>query len=130
MQNIAYSIASILESEGVGTLGTDIFVGTMPESPDKCLATYDSGGSPPEPNLIHRPNVMIHVRGNKQGYESASDLVFTTYTTLHNLGNFRYNDWWYLLVWAASDPIWLGMDENNRPVFSINFNVKRVLDPT
>ena len=30
-----------------GTLGTTLFLGTLPESPDVCTAVYENSGTPP-----------------------------------------------------------------------------------
>src|ERR1035437_108294 len=41
-------ISAYLHTAGVGTLATDIFLGSIPDSPDNCIVLIESGGSPPD----------------------------------------------------------------------------------
>jgi hypothetical protein len=38
-------VAENLEDDAVGTVGTSIFAGFLPDSPDSAIAVYDAGGS-------------------------------------------------------------------------------------
>lgn len=38
-------VAENLEDDSVGTVGTSIFVGFLPDSPDSAVAVYDAGGA-------------------------------------------------------------------------------------
>ena len=77
IRDIGSGIAEILQDEGVGVIGTDIFVSQKPNKPDFCIATYASGGQPPDPHSIYNPSVMIHVRGNKIGRASGRERVYS-----------------------------------------------------
>jgi hypothetical protein len=67
----AAMVAEILDAEGIGTLGTDLFDSHEPEKPDACITCYDSGGLPPDPKWGYdRPRVHVRVRsapGDKAG---------------------------------------------------------------
>ena len=38
-------LAEYLEDQAVGTVGTDIFKGFMPPTPNSCVTIYDAGGN-------------------------------------------------------------------------------------
>lgn len=44
-------LASYMQTNGIGTLGTDLFAGQLPESPDACVALYEYGGLAPEHSI-------------------------------------------------------------------------------
>lgn len=66
-------IAAKIAALGLGTVGTNIFWGSMPETPDECCAVYEYGGSPPEMGFgtagIHfeTPAVQVVFRGPVPG---------------------------------------------------------------
>lgn len=44
--NITHSFAQFMEDQGFGTLGTNLFIGAVPQdAPDKCWWVVSSGGS-------------------------------------------------------------------------------------
>ena len=45
---ILNEIAAKLAALGLGVVGTSIFMGTMPATPEECCAVYEYGGEPPE----------------------------------------------------------------------------------
>ena len=47
MATILESIGDYLVTNNHGTLGTNLFLGTLPESPDACVAVYENAGSSP-----------------------------------------------------------------------------------
>jgi len=68
----AEQIKDLLVTDGLGTFGTNLFVGLTPDGPDACVAVYDAGGAAPNPKwALDQPNVMIRVRGAKGDYAGA-----------------------------------------------------------
>ena len=47
MATILESIGDYLVTNSLGTLGTNLFLGTLPESPDVCTAVFENSGTPP-----------------------------------------------------------------------------------
>lgn len=114
------------------TLGDDLHVSQMPATGTiPCVAVLDSPvGVGPSPALnvtetIHGSFVQIRVRGDRNGYQAARALAGAIKDELHGLRDQTINGTRYILVWAQSDVLWLGYDENQRPEFSINFRIQR-----
>lgn len=74
MTTMLEALGTRLATDGVGTLGTDLFLSHMPESPDACVAIYEYGGSVPEMTMgaglyaINRPRVQVKVRTAREDY--------------------------------------------------------------
>lgn len=74
-------IALLLQSEGIGTLGADIFLADRPDEPDDVIAIYDTGGFPAEPELPDlRRTVQISVRG--KSYAATYSRIWQIYRLL------------------------------------------------
>lgn len=93
-------------------------------APNKCIAIYDTGGLAPEPGLdINYPTVQLVVRGEPDGYVDAHrkcrdirDVLLGRHSEL------RGGDTW-ASVTMPSDILSLGYDDNERPEFSMNFQL-------
>lgn len=108
------------------TFRTNLFVSQMPESPNRCVAIYDSGGYHPTPNYVYDyPTIQIMVRGNKFGYVDAYNLSESIKRYLHGKQNVIIDLTRYILILAQGDIISLGQDDNNRPILSCNFLIHR-----
>lgn len=129
MNPTSQDIKDILVSSSAGldlTLGTNLFVSLMPDSPDLCVALFDGPGFAPEPNYeYYRPAVQVRVRGNKSGYLAAWSLAESIRAVLRAVSNETWNATRYIQIWCAGEIFPLGQDENNRPLLSMNFNVHR-----
>ena len=66
-----------------GTLGTNIFLGTLPETPDACVAIYENAGSSPTFTMgnggirIDYPMLQIIARASREDYPTARDKADT-----------------------------------------------------
>lgn len=108
------------------TLGTNLFVSYEPDSPDLCVTLFDSGGFPPDASVNYeRPTVMARIRGAKGGYAAAYARAEYIKTVLDRNGHETVNGTVYTGIWAMGDINSLGYDENERPVFSLNFRIHR-----
>ena len=109
----------------LGTFGTDLFIGTMPPTPDANITIKDTTNKPPELNYeIDRPGIQVLVREVKGGYLAGITKSQSVYSALHGYQG-TLSGTRYILVAAAHSPMYVGKDENNRPFFSINFEVQR-----
>ncbi|MBW2030730.1 MAG: hypothetical protein JRJ31_16830 [Deltaproteobacteria bacterium] len=121
-------IKDILEqsSVGVGTFGTDLFIGREPDSPNDCVTIYDTGGQEPVMNYTYDyPTVQIRVRGSRMGYKAAWTKANSIKEALNGLTNETWNSTRYIQIEAMGDPLFLGYDKEQRPVFVINFSIQR-----
>jgi hypothetical protein len=116
-------VKSWLSTAGVGTFGTDLFIGKEPSSPDNCVSVKDTGGFPPERHANYRPTVQVLVRNN--GYLDGYAKAAAVYTALHEKTNTSVSTTRYLHVLAMGEIIYVGQDEAGRCLFSLNFEIRR-----
>lgn len=123
------NIALFLEDQGFGTRGADIFYGQMPESPDVLLGVFDTPGFAGDPKFaMDFDGLQIQVRGaSNNGYAAAfSRAKLIQERMLHYAGD-TFGDHNIVAIEPASSVYHLKRDENNRDVFTVNFNVIREL---
>lgn len=128
MNPASEDIKDMLEDSGSGTgltFATDLFIAQMPSSPDKCVCVYDTAGESPGYNDYYKLGIQIVVRGDKEAYLDAYDLANTIQVYLHEKNNETWNSTRYIGVWGEGDILFMGWDDNQRPMFSINFRVHR-----
>jgi hypothetical protein len=123
-------IKDILESSSAGmglTFGTDLFISSIPSTPDLCVGIYDTGGFDPVPNYDYfRPTVQLRIRGKKEsGYREAWKLAETIRDVLMAIHNETWNDTKYVGIWVEADVFFVGYDDNKRPLLTVNFRIHR-----
>lgn len=125
-------IGAYLVTQGIGTAGTDLFYGQMPETPDVCVALFEYAGSPPE--FTHdgqdyeNPGLQVMVRGTS--YATARTTIDTIQGHLHTLANTTLSGTRYLLIRAVQSPFIFATDNNgrdstNRVTLAQNFYIKK-----
>jgi len=108
------------------TFGTDLFVGYTPDSPDAVVGVYDSGGDGIEMDYTYeRPSVQVRIRGDKGAYRAAQMRGQAIRDYLKGIVNQTKNSARYLAIWPKGDVLFIGRDEKNRPMFSVNFTAHR-----
>ena len=68
--------ADHLEDNGLGTVGTDIFLSVLPQSPDVCTALFEYAGSAPKETMgtmLARPRLQVVCRAGRDDYPTARD---------------------------------------------------------
>lgn len=113
------------------TLGTNLFLSLMPESPDNCVALLEEGGVEPlytqgsnHLPVIEQPQLQIIVRNFS--YETGRALAEQLYRLL-SLANTSINGVQYLRIAPISSPFIIERDSAKRPVISCNFHVQRIV---
>ena len=117
-------MATLLASAGCGTVGTNIFKGHRPATPNKCLTLYQYAGEPP--TLImgafyERPGLQIWSRSSDP--KEALTMLDTVIDVLHGLTETTTAYARYLLVAAKQSPAAMGLDDNGRTEYVCNFRV-------
>lgn len=118
-------IASHLQTAGVGTVGTDIFKGHIPDddassSYNDCIALFPHGGDPPElVGGLENPRLTVRVRNTS--YSAGMSKANAVMVALHTLNEKTLNGHRYLFVRAVSSLTHLGRDHRGRNLFSIDF---------
>jgi hypothetical protein len=120
-------IASYLASEGIGVVGTDLFKGQIPDSPDNCVAIFEYAGQRPETThdnaTFEHPGLQVRVRN--LNYANGRQKIHDVFEVLHGLCNTNLSSTFYLSIFAIQSPESIGRDENDRVEFVQNFAVTK-----
>ena len=144
-------IGAYLATKNVGTVGTDIFLGLMPDQPDNCVSLFEYAGSPPDLHWAGEyPGLQVRVRGTS--YEAARSKIGDIVKKLHGLYEQILSDEGepegigdegegngeeestpvtgtrYLLIKAKGSPEILKRDNNNRVELFVNFEIIKERD--
>lgn len=102
------------------TLGTNLFKGFMPETPDNCVAVMDTGGAEPDKDIpTGSPTFQILVRNTD--YKIGSDLINTIADLFHRRMNETIGTTYYYSIFLMGEAGCLGRDAKGRDEFSVNF---------
>jgi hypothetical protein len=115
----------VSSSSGLGvTFGTDLFIASLPDSPNVCTSINDTGGFDQGQYGYEYPAIQILHRNTdySTGHAFMRDLKYY----LHLQRNMEiWNSTRYIQIAVKSDILYLGMDDKNRYQFSLNFQIQR-----
>lgn len=120
------ALADKLTAASVATVGTNLFIGIMPNSPDVCVSLYEYAGSPPLEVLrdnaatLERPSVQVMVRASRNDYPTARDLITDVRDSLTGITDETISNVRFLRVNQNSAINAVGTDENDRPMFTLS----------
>jgi hypothetical protein len=115
-------IGAYLATKSIGTVGTDIFLGLMPDQPDNCIALFEYAGSPPDLHWNGEyPGLQVRVRD--KSYAAARTKIGEVMEKLHGLYEQTLSGTRYLLFKARGSPEVLKRDNNNRVELFVNFEI-------
>jgi hypothetical protein len=127
MATILESIGDYLVTNSHGTLGTSIFLGTLPESPDACVAVYENSGSSPAFTMgaggirIDYPMIQIICRAGREDYPTARDKADTIRILLASVVETTVSGVHIMRIEPMGSVNQLGVDPKYRPLISVNF---------
>jgi len=114
------------------TLGTNLFLGRLPDTPDTCVAIYETAGESPidvfgadSAPPIENAGVMCHTRA--AAYSDCQSLAVDIMKTLSKVINETLTSTYYYKVEPEQSPFGLERDEQERMVFSCNFTAVKAL---
>lgn len=120
------SIGLYLQAAAVGTVGTDLFKGQMPDVPEVAACIYEYAGSPPEQahnaRQSVRPGLQVVVRNSD--YEAARAKIETIFNLLDRVTNTDVQGLDVIKIEAVQSPFPLGIDDNGRYRLAVNFQVE------
>ena len=120
-------IGAYLATENVGTVGTDIFLGLMPDQPDNCVSLFEYAGSPPDLHWAGEyPGLQVRVRS--VSYPAGRAKIGEIVDLLHGLHEQELDGIRYLLIKAWGSPEVLKRDSSNRIEFFVNFEIIKERD--
>ena len=123
-------IAQILQLNGIGTIGVDIFLGHLPDSPDNTVVLFSTGGFPQElplPDVRMTAQVMVR----DKSYRAAYERIWRIYNLLDGGDRGRFiqaPSGRRMVAQALQPPQTLQEggkldDESGRPLFVFNLSV-------
>ena len=132
MARVVDGIKDLLVTAGVGTFaattGWGLFIGIMPDTPDTALAINQTGGQSRSPRWrINYPSVQVMVRGRADDYRGAYDKAEEVMDNLVGIPSQDLNGDRWVAINAIGDVNWLGRDEKDRPMFSVNLSL--IIEP-
>lgn len=132
MNNPAYDIVDILEgiSSLALTAGTYLFENEEPSKPDDCVTIYDTSpyraaylSLDTDDKVLEFPSIQVRIRNTSAS--AASSQAWNIKSELHGLTNQSQGGALYLGMWISSGPFSIGKDENNRSLYTVNFELVR-----
>lgn len=123
---IAEEAARYLETEGIGDLGTLIFVGPSPDKPSRALSLEDETAPVlPEGNAYRVDQFGLGVTMRSDDYSDARDTIKSVHKKLTGFsGTFIPGGAVVTLVHVDQVPAWIGQDEDRRSEFTSHYVVR------
>lgn len=123
MSDFLNEIADYMETAGVGTVATDIFIGEQPADPNDCVAIFglpgEVIGDQREVASLQFPRFQVVIRNSD--YDAGSAKLQDVRDTLHSKYGLQLPSWRVLRMAADQEGGPIGSDDQNRFEFSINF---------
>lgn len=124
---LSKSIATYLQSQSLGTIGTTLFYGFLPDTPDTLTTIFETGGTQPDARMsIDYPSIQVRVRqsAGSSSFESAYNRIIAIYNALQSLHGITLSDGTTVIdITAVQMPINIGKDEKGRAEFTQNYNL-------
>lgn len=127
--SVLTDLVALLETEGVGTVGTDIFYSRRPDQPDTCLTLTDYPG---QASRLHGPTnipaderIAVQVMARSKSYDTAKALAESAFTALHFRHKTLASGRRYAWSKANQQPAPIGVDANDRRLVSFNLRLRR-----
>jgi hypothetical protein len=126
-------IGTYLQAQGVGTVGTDLFQGLMPDDVDAVVSIYETPGA--SPIYVHddvtgikleQPRLAVWARGVREDYAAPRQKAEDVVTALAAVRNQTLSGTRYLRVRVTQPPFLLRRDDNDRVVIAANFEAVKV----
>ncbi len=127
MASFIDDLADYLADQGIGTVTEDIFVGSLPDTPDACIAIFQNLGREPSRYIpTADPDFQILVRTEADKHNTAEAKCAAIVAILHQLANTELQTGGVYAYFIAlrSEPFPLGPDSNGRQEWTINFVAK------
>lgn len=114
------------------TLGTNLFLSRMLETPDVAVTLYSSTAAPPTYHFggdgnpdLESPRLQVLVRHTS--YSSCASMAYDVFTELNQVSNTALSGTTYLRIAAVDSPTFLERDRNDRVIFTTNYDVLKEL---
>ena len=131
--SVLEALGTWAQTEGAGTLGVNLFVSRLPDSPDAAIALHEYSGGPPVEMFgsqgisLHRVRIQVTGRGARDDYPTVRDNVLRLYQDMAAITNLTQSGFLILRVKPLGYPGLIGYDDKNR--FRIVFNTEVLVEP-
>jgi hypothetical protein len=128
MSTFLEALGDYLQTQSQGTLGTNLFLGVMPESPDAVVCLYEGPGLAPMETMgvsafaVDQPGLQVISRGLRGDYPGARDKARTVRGLLAAITETTISGIHIMRVSADGALLPMGEDQNGRPMISMNFS--------
>ena len=128
-------VCDYLSSGGIGTVGTDLFKGFAPDSPNACTIVYETGGQAPVHAMnpaagaavVEMPRVQVVCRATAYDYSTARSKAHSVFKLLDGLPTRSINSIDYLWGAAVQSPFLMGRDKSGRVLIACNYDIVKRL---
>ena len=130
MSEILDAVGTVLQTAGVGTLGSTIFLSRSPSTPDACVTIYETGagfpvytqGSSGSARLVVS-NIQVVARGVREDYQGARSKISAVITAMEAINETTASGIRLLRAERLGSIAPLGFDDNDRPRVAMTFTV-------
>jgi hypothetical protein len=121
-------LAGVLEDAFLGTFGTDIFTGYLPDDPDNAIVLREYSG---EATPLHweGERTMAQILVRRADWETAESDARAALEALHGVSETLIGSNRYLVIQATGSPADLGRDGRGRSIRSVSFTILRDRQP-
>lgn len=117
--------AAGVATTSAGSTGWRLTYRGLPPSPNRAVAVQLTGGFAPEGKAdIRRPTFQVLVRGSSADDATLEAKAESVVTALHRQST-AITGWTWVDLQLQGDVLFLGWDENQRPLYSVNFAATR-----
>jgi len=126
---VADDLVDLLTSRGVGVAGENpsgwsLFVDKEPPSPDEAVTIYNTGGFEPNAKWLQDfPTVQVRARGQKLNPTTVMAKILEIKDELLGISKRVINEDTYIGIWGLSDIAFLKYDDEQRPIYVMNFRI-------
>lgn len=130
-------IADYLSSGGIGTVGTNLFKGFAPDTPNALTVIYETGGQAPVHAMnasagqavVEMPRIQVVCRATAYDYSTARSTAHSVFKLLDGLPARSINSVAYKWGAAIQSPFLMGRDEAGRVLIACNYDVVKEMSP-
>lgn len=133
MAYLLSELGQYLQDQSVATLGTNLFRGKLPDTPDSCLALFEYAGREPlrafrgSPGQAVAERPRLQVVSRSKTYDAAMSGAQVVFGKLDGLGDTTMSGVNYLWIEALQSPFLMTRDENERVLIACNYEVVKRL---
>lgn len=113
------------------TLGTNLFLGRLPDSPDTCVGLIQTGGVAPIDTFgtsfppLEVPSLQTLIRASS--YATSESLAIDIFKSLSAVENATLTSTLYLKIEAEQSPFPVERDRQERVIFSCNYSIVKAI---